>query len=205
MSKIATSPQTTSRRKRREEYAKKQKRQKMRAYIFLGAGALLIVLLIAYLIVQPGDKAKDFNIATAPVNRDQPLHAIHEMNMPGDPKKPIPFLPKDGPQPAIFIPTTTYNFGRIGAKEVVTHDFIIANVGEAPLTISRAYTSCGCTTADFTSVVIPPGEKAIVTLRLDAGYHDVRGQVVRRDLIIESNDPKNSEMVISTQAAVQTS
>lgn len=205
MSETATLHHAGSRRGRREERDRKRKRQKILSYALIGLGVLLIVTLAAYFIVQPGDSAREFDSATAPVNNDQPLHAVHEMDMPGDPKKPIPFLPKDGPQPAILIPTATFDFGSIGATDIATQDFVIANIGEAPLTISRAYTSCGCTTADFTSSVIPPGEKAIVTLRLDAGFHDVRGQTVRRDLIIENNDPVNSEMVISVQAAVQSS
>lgn len=202
MSKTAALGQRGSRLNRREE---RMKRQNILSYTLIGAGALLVVVLAAYLIMQPGSSAKDFDVTTALVNYDQPLHAIHEMDMPGDPKKPIPFLPKDGPQPAILIPTMTFNFGNIGATDIVAHDFVIANTGQAPLTISRAYTSCGCTTADFTSDVIPPGETAIVTLRLDAGFHDVRGQTVRRDIIIENNDPANSEMVISVQASVGSS
>ncbi len=173
--------------------------------MMIGSGVLIIIFLVLYLILQPGQNTRDFDIASAPINYDQPLHAIHEMDEPGQPKKAIPFLPKDGPQPMILIPVTSYDFGQVGATEVVTHDFVIANIGEAPLTISRAYTSCGCTTADFTSTVIPPGEKAMVTIRFDAGFHDVRGQVVRRYLVIESNDPANSELRIYIQAAVQPS
>jgi hypothetical protein len=86
---------------------------------------------------------------------------------------------------------------------VVTYDFAITNLGEAPLTISRVYTTCGCTTADFTATVIPPGKVSIVTMRLDAGFHDVRGQTVRRGIIIENNDPKSPQVEIWTQATVR--
>lgn len=133
---------------------------------------------------------------------DSPLHAIHEM----EPSSlaSIPFLPKNGPQPKIAIPKDFYSFGSVGATEVVQHEFAIVNVGDAPLTISRAYTTCGCTTADFTATVIPPGKVSIMTLTFDASFHDARGQTVRRGVIIENNDPRNPQVEIWTQAAVRT-
>ena len=87
---------------------------------------------------------------------------------------------------------------------MVQHEFAIANVGDAPLTISRAYTTCGCTTADFTATVIPPGKVSIMTLTFDAGFHDAGGQTVRRGVIIENNDARNPQVEIWTQAAVRT-
>ncbi len=133
---------------------------------------------------------------------DAPLHAVHEMEPAS--LASIPFLPKGGPQPKIAVSENYYDFGSVGPTEVVTQDFAIANEGAAPLTISRAYTTCGCTTADFTATVIPPGKVSIMTLTLDAGFHDVRGQTVRRGVIIENNDPNNPQMEIWTQANVRT-
>ena len=89
---------------------------------------------------------------------------------------PIPFLPADQPQPKIILPDSHHDFGQVGAKAVVKRKFLVCNEGEAPLTISRAYTTCGCTVADFTARVIPPGKAALITLVFDAGFHDVRGQ-----------------------------
>jgi hypothetical protein len=132
---------------------------------------------------------------------DETLTAVHEMEPPS--LASISFLPKDGPQPEISIPEEFYSFGSIGPTDVVTHDFAIANTGKAPLTINRAYTTCGCTTADFTATVIPPGKMSIVTMRLDAGFHDVRGQTVRRGIIIENNDPKTPQVEIWVQASVR--
>jgi hypothetical protein len=131
---------------------------------------------------------------------DRPISAIHEM---GD-GLPIPFLPRDQAQPAILIPEKTYNFDSIGPKDVVERTFIIRNNGEAPLTISRAYTTCGCTTAEISASVIPPGKVAEITLVFDAGFHeDTSGQTVRRGLIIESNDPRQSQAEIWIQATVR--
>ncbi len=132
------------------------------------------------------------------VAHDQPFVAIHEMGE----GPAIPFLPRNEPQPKIQIPETSHNFGSIGPQDIVEQDFIIRNVGEAPLTISRAYTTCGCTTAEFSARVVQPGEVATIKLIFDAGFHDAAGQTVRRGLIIENNDPNNSQAEIWTQASV---
>jgi hypothetical protein len=42
----------------------------------------------------------------------------------------------------------------------------------------------------------------MVTMRLDAGFHDVRGQTVRRGIIIENNDPKTPQVEIWAEASV---
>ncbi len=128
----------------------------------------------------------------------RPFRAVHEMGG----SVPIPFLPTDRPQPKIAVPSTFYDFGVVGARQVVRREFLVRNEGEAPLTISRAYTTCGCTVADFTARVIAPGKAALITLIFDAGFHDVRGQVVKRGIIIENNDRTSSKAEIWVRAAV---
>ena len=156
-----------------------------------------------YLLAGRSSAQTGFEYRSEDVVYDHPLTAVHEMEPPN--LASIPFLPKDEPQPKIAISEDFHNFGSVGPTDVVTYDFKIANLGEAPLTISRAYTTCGCTKADFTATVIPPGKVSIVTMRLDAGFHDVRGQTVRRGIIIENNDPKNPQVEVWAQAAVRRS
>jgi hypothetical protein len=56
--------------------------------------------------------------------------------------------------------------------------------------------------ADFSARIIPPGKAALITLIFDAGFHDVRGQVVKRGIVIENNDRKSSKAEIWVRAAV---
>ena len=196
-----TEYKTNSRRAIRDRAHKRRQRQRIIPLIALIAGGLLIVAAGWYLLGDRGSVETAFAYSPEDVVYDQPLYAIHEMEPPS--LASIPFLPKDGPQPKIALSEDNYNFGSIGPTDVVTHDFVIANLGNVPLTIHRAYTTCGCTTADFTSTVIPPGKFSVVTLRLDAGFHDVRGQTVRRGLIIENNDPANPQIEIWSQASVR--
>jgi len=67
--------------------------------------------------------------------------------------------PADGPAPLIEMPARSHDFGRIYERWDVTHVFVVENSGDADLAISNLATSCGCTTAELSSSVIPPGER----------------------------------------------
>jgi hypothetical protein len=180
---------------------KQARRRKLFTSGFLVVAGVGLVGSAIWLVTQDNSVATtDIQYSQEDISYEQPLHAVHEMGA----GPPIPFLPRDGPQPGIAVNERFFDFGSVGATEVVTREFVIANLGEAPLTISRAYTTCGCTTADFTSSVIPPGMVSIVTLTLDAGFHDVRGQTVRRGIIIENNDPELPAAEIWVEASVRT-
>ena len=185
----------------RERARKRRKRRRVIPTILLVAIGVGLIGAAWYLLAGRSSAQIGFEFSSEDVVYDQPLTAVHEMeplNL-----ESIPFLPTDGPQPKISLSEDSYNFGSIGPTDVVTYDFAITNLGEAPLTINRAYTTCGCTTAEFTATVIPPGKVSVVTMILDAGFHDVRGQTVRRGIIIENNDPKNPQVEIWAQAAVR--
>ena len=180
---------------------KRQRVMRKRSTLFfiLAVGGLLA--LAGGWLLWSGQKMREATIdfTTGDVAHDVPITAVHEMGS----GAPIPFLPSGGPQPAVAVSEQYHDFGSLGPSEVVTREFVIANTGEAPLTISRAYTTCGCTTADFTSAVIPPGKVSIMTLRFDAGFHDVRGENVRRGVIIENNDPDRSTVEIWVEASIR--
>ncbi len=170
--------------------------------ILLGIAGALIVFSLGYIYWSEQKNVQAVQTYQADdVANIQPILAIHEMGE----GAAIPFLPKGEPQPNIVIPETSYDFGTIGAKDVVEQTFVIRNTGEAPLTISRAYTTCGCTKAEISASVIPPGSVATVKLVFDAGFHDAAGQTVRRGLIIENNDPEQSQAEIWIQAKVASS
>lgn len=82
------------------------------------------------------------------------------------------------------------------------HDFYLRNEGSADLLIERAYTTCGCTTAEISASVIPPGKAARITVTFDAGYHPLRGVTVRRGLILESSDPLHPQIELWVQASI---
>jgi hypothetical protein len=112
-------------------------------------------------------------------------------------------LEPGGGLPGAEVSEGFYNFGAIGAQEVVRHDFLVTNRGSAPLVIRRAYTTCRCTTAEISASNVPPGMSALVTVIFDAGFHNTRGQTVRRGLILETNDPNRTQVELWVQAKVR--
>jgi hypothetical protein len=174
-------------------------RKKSVPYYWMMLGIVMAAVAGYYLVIDTDRTAQAVpGYAEEDVVRDGLFLAIHEMSA----GSTIPFLPADQPQPKLVVPNEYHDFGTIGPNDVVKRIFVIRNEGAAPLTISRAYTTCGCTTAEFTARVIPPGKVALVTLIFDAGFHDTRGQTVDRGIIIENNDPGNSQAELWARAAV---
>ncbi len=185
-------------RRQQIERRRDQERKNRRMAALLLVGALLLGAAAFLSSQQRGDAQAANQYSNDDLATGGPFIAEHEMGG----GQPIPFLPGKGPQPNIVVPETFYDFGRIGPQEIVEQTFVVRNDGEAPLTISRAYTTCGCTTAEFSASVIPPGKVATVKVIFDAGFHDAAGQTVRRGIIIENNDPDQSQAEIWVQAAV---
>lgn len=164
-------------------------------------GAVIVVGALSWL-AQPSQVQTDSSILDFDIVYGEPITAIHEMG--GPELASIAFLPEDEPQPQIAVSELVFDFGSVGLTEIVQHTFVLANQGESPLSISRAYTTCGCTTAELTASEIPPGKSIYVSLTFDAGFHDTGGQTVKRGVVIESNDPNTPEFTFWTEAKVRT-
>jgi hypothetical protein len=185
---------------RRNERLQKRKNQSL---LTLGVAMLAVLVLVGLLYYIPRQivSRETFVVESGEAVAGVPLHAIHEMT--GSQFASIEFFPPNEPQPKLQATHEFYDLGSIGNQEVVEHQIAIKNIGDAPLTISRAYTTCGCTTAHIDATVLQPGEATLVTVTLDAGFHDVGGQTVRRGVIIESNDPNNPEFTFWMEASVR--
>jgi hypothetical protein len=185
----------------RERSLQQRQKQRMLPIMILIALGLILLGAAWYFVAYFWSAQASIEYTPNDISYNQPIKAVHEMG--GSRLDSVSFLPKDGPQPRIELSEDFHNFGSVGSSDVVDHAFVIANRGEAPLTISRAYTTCGCTTAEFSASVIPPGKVSIVTMVYDAGFHDARGQTVRRGIIIENNDPRNPQVEVWAQATVR--
>jgi hypothetical protein len=84
--------------------------------------------------------------ATAQVNTDQPA--------------------ADGPQ--IKFNETTFDFGTLTHKVPATHEFVFTNTGNAPLVITNAKASCGCTQPIYPKEPIMPGKTGTVSVTFTA-------------------------------------
>jgi hypothetical protein len=61
-----------------------------------------------------------------------------------------------------------YDFGKIKQGVPVTHDFMFANVSDAPVIIESATPSCGCTTPVKPEGAIPKGKENKITAGFNA-------------------------------------
>lgn len=108
-----------------------------------------------------------------------PLHGIHDMALIPE-QTPVPQpAPLGVSLPGLDLPSLSYDFGPMPAQSDAAHIFAVQNTGTADLIVSNLVTSCGCTTADLSSSVIPPGQRADLTVSFDADFHEVHGEVVR--------------------------
>lgn len=61
-----------------------------------------------------------------------------------------------------------YDYGTVTAGEVVEYSFAFTNTGVAPLTITNAKSTCGCTVPDYPKEPIPPGAKSEIKVRFNS-------------------------------------
>ncbi len=70
--------------------------------------------------------------------------------------------PDLGPITTIEFEEPNHEFGQITQGEKVEHTFTFTNTGDAPLIISNAKGSCGCTVPQWPREVVPVGESGSI-------------------------------------------
>jgi uncharacterized protein (DUF58 family) len=66
-------------------------------------------------------------------------------------------------QGVIKFKTESHDFGKVEEGVQATYTFEFTNTGTAPVVISNAQASCGCTTPDWTKEPVMPGKSGKVT------------------------------------------
>jgi len=178
--------------------------------VWIGGAAGFIVVLLALNLWQSGAFAKP----PEPSHSEDPasllplaeagrsLRGGHDMALiPQQTPAPQP-VPAGASTPRLDIPSVSHDFGRIYKAWDVTHIFAVQNTGDADLEISNLVTSCGCTTAELSSAVIPPGQRADLTVTFDADFHETQGEVTRL-VWFATNDPTQPWVEVRISADVQ--
>ncbi|MGD8370220.1 MAG: DUF1573 domain-containing protein [Syntrophobacterales bacterium] len=98
------------------------------------------------------------------------------------------FLPPNvsGRTPAIRFQEDVFTFQPILEGESVEVTFEFSNDGGEPLVIHDAVTSCGCTTADYPSYPLRPGESGKINTTFHSKGHGGDNDI---SLLVKSNDP----------------
>ncbi|MFM8735219.1 MAG: DUF1573 domain-containing protein [Pirellulales bacterium] len=113
-----------------------------------------------------------------------------------------------GPAPAAETPETRHAFGTIGTGSTGSHEFVVRNAGDAPLTLRRGATSCTCTVSDFDEAeggspdgvkVVPPGDTTRIRVQWKGKGP---GGPFRQQATIVSDDPRRPELVFVVEGVV---
>jgi len=106
-----------------------------------------------------------------------------------------------GAAPRLTCAEPVHDFGvRADERELVRHAFVLRNEGTETLQIGEVKTTCGCTVARLASSALPPGgtTELAVTLNLTG-----RRGAQRKDIRVASNDPRQPELILTLQGAVE--
>ncbi len=101
--------------------------------------------------------------------------------------------------PVIKFEKTEHDFGKILQGEQVSYTFKFKNIGNAPLIITSIEKTCGCTTPDFSSQPIKPGESGKITITYDSKGH--KGFQNKRLIVKANTNP--SETILRIKAQVE--
>lgn len=121
--------------------------------------------------------------------RGKPISGWHDMaNQPSYTYRTPP--PKDTPQPDVTVTPANRDLASVGSKDVINLNYAVINQGNQDLIVDSMSTSCGCTTAELSNNIIPPGTRADLKVRFDVGFHKVEhGERVARIVWLKTNDP----------------
>jgi len=105
-----------------------------------------------------------------------------------------PGFAQDEPAPKLVCDEPVYEFGEVDNTKKVEHDFIIRNEGNTTLNISNVKAACGCTVANVSTKLVPPGESSTISAVLNLSGKD---GVMNKRITVHSNDPNSKQTILS--------
>jgi hypothetical protein len=96
-----------------------------------------------------------------------------------------------GKYPVMTFDESEWDFGRIAQGTNVEHLFKFTNTGDAPLIVSDAKGSCGCTVPTFTKDPIAPGERGEMLVKFNGTGQNQRNISIN----ITANTERGTERV----------
>jgi hypothetical protein len=105
-----------------------------------------------------------------------------------------------GAKPRAVFKETTHDFGQVKQGDVVSHEFVFKNEGNAPLVIEKVETTCGCTAALASEKTIGPGKEGRIKATFDTRGYSGR---LARYVYLVSNDSESVRRELSLVAEIQ--
>ena len=115
----------------------------------------------------------------------------------GDKDAPQPEL--EGKAPRVQVDEPSFDFGQMELGREKSHEFVIRNVGDAPLKLTVGPTSCKCTLSEVQAGAIAPGEST--TVKLEWSAKSDRGPF-RQTATIHTNDPRRPDIELEIDGEI---
>jgi len=104
--------------------------------------------------------------------------------------------------PTLDFDKKTHDFGTIDEGDVVEHTFTFTNNGKAPLVITNARGSCGCTVPTWTKKPVAPGESGEMLVKFNSrGKRNQQNKTVTVTANTESGKERLQIKVFVTPSA----
>jgi len=108
------------------------------------------------------------------------------------------FVAASSAQGALKFNKEVHDFGKLSEGPLATYNFEVTNTGTAPVVISNAQASCGCTTPEFSKDAIMPGGKSVIKV----GYNTSgRPGAFTKTITVMSN-AENSSVILTIKGEV---
>ncbi|WP_337041503.1 DUF1573 domain-containing protein [Emticicia sp. 17c] len=91
-----------------------------------------------------------------------------------------------------------HDFGKVSEGPLATYSFEVTNTGTAPVVISNAAASCGCTTPEWSKDPIMPGAKSTIKV----GYNTSGRPGSFTKTITVSSNAENATIVLTIKGEV---
>lgn len=86
---------------------------------------------------------------------------------------------QSGDLPQLSFAAESHDFGTINEGDVVETEFRFTNTGKAPLIISSAQGSCGCTVPEYPNAPVAPGEEGVIRVSFNSeGKQNLQNKTV---------------------------
>lgn len=102
--------------------------------------------------------------------------------------------------PEFTFETDNHHFGEIMQGEKVTYAFKFKNTGKAPLVISSASATCGCTVPEYTKSPVAPGDEGFITVTFDSSGKS--GMTSKSVTLIANTIPNTKVLTVSADIQV---
>lgn len=157
--------------------------------VTLGALSWVAKRVIIPVSADPAEASHAADPHAHPEDGENPDADVHSVN---------PFsLNADGPVPKVEV-EAEHLFGRMAMGATGKHDFVVRNVGEAPLKLAQGPTQCKCTIAGVQQDDIPPGGEARVHLE----WKPTATGLFHQGATIWTNDPEHNELRLTVEGDV---